>query len=632
MLSCYYDDEITMGMARAVSRVLNLSLDEVWEAFGTYFIHFIIKTGWDEILQVLAYDLKGFLNSLDRIYYFADRMAFSMKLRGPLFRCELNNDDSLLLHYYSSRIGFPGIVKGIVREISRRIFGIEIEITIESRLRAHFNSIIKEHIIFSITRKDKNKNSLNCVNPSLTNSLQNTKSNGQCGLSLTEFAIIFPYHICFNRKFQILHCGIFIKKYVPSVRSGVTLLTDIAQLIYPNVPLIYQSLLTFLNSIFVLILNDITDHQIHSYPIVLKGSMTLLSNGHFIYMCSLDVSEIIHLKQRQLYLSDMQLHDATRNIIMINELRLYQIKYTEKLEEKKNNLTKLIEKVATEKYQSEKLLYELLPPFAVEILRMGETVQAHECTDVTLLFSDVVKFTNICAACAPYDVFNMLNELYTKFDRIAKINDVYKVETIGDAYVVASGVPTQCIDHSERILNMAIGMQMEVKSVKRPGTDISLEIRIGVHTGSIFAGIVGFKMPRYCLFGKTVSIARKLESYGVPRRIRVSETAKNSALQTNKFLEFVEGGIIEADFGRVHTYFLEKNGRKTVWDICAHLRQPGQSTDGYYELHETEETSFKKHTPCKITIMRKKRKVGQKPSAFQPANANLQETNICVVI
>ncbi|VDO41464.1 unnamed protein product [Brugia timori] len=106
------------------------------------------------------------------MYYFADQMAFSMKLRGPLFRCELNNDDSLLLHYYSSRIGFPGIVKGvtkiiqstvynfnfssvllgIVREISRRIFGIEIEITIESRLRAHFNSIIKEHIIFSITR------------------------------------------------------------------------------------------------------------------------------------------------------------------------------------------------------------------------------------------------------------------------------------------------------------------------------------------------------------------------------------------------------------------------------------------------------------------------------------------------
>uniref|UniRef100_A0A1I8F003 guanylate cyclase n=1 Tax=Wuchereria bancrofti TaxID=6293 RepID=A0A1I8F003_WUCBA len=602
MLSCYYDDEITMEMARAVSRVLNLSLDAVWEAFGVYFIHFIIKTGWDEILQVLAYDLKGFLNSLDRVYYFADQMAFSMKLRRPLFRCELNNDDSLLLHYYSSRTGFPGIVKGIVREVSRRIFGIETEMTIESRLRAHFNSTIKEHIIFSITSKDKDKNSLNCVNPSLTNFLQNAKSSGQCGLSLNEFAIIFPYHICFNKKFQILHYGIFIKKYVPSVRSGVTLLTDIAQLIYPNVPLIYQSLLAFLNSIFVLILNDIMGHQIHSHPIVLKGSMTLLSNGHFIYMCSLDVSEIIHLKQRQLYLSDMQLHDATRNIIMINELRLYQIKHTKKLEEKKSNLTKLIEKVAIEKYRSEKLLYELLPPFAVEILRMGETVQAHECTDATLLFSDIVKFTNICAACAPYDVFNMLNELYTKFDRIAKINDVYKVETIGDAYVVASGVPNQCIDHSERILNMAIGMQMEVKSVKRPGTDISLEIRIGIHTGPIFAGIVGFKMPRYCLFGRTVSIARKLESYGVPRKICVSETAKNSALQTNKFLEFVEGGIIEADFGRVHTYFLEKNGRKTVWDICAHLRQPGQSTDGYYELHETKETSFKKQTPCKVGL------------------------------
>ncbi|EFO27426.2 guanylyl cyclase/natriuretic peptide receptor [Loa loa] len=559
MLTCYYDDEVTMELTRAISHVLNLSLDAVWEAFGAYFVHFVMKIGWDELLQALAYDLKGFLNSLDRVYYFADQFAFSMKLRGPLFRCECNSDGSLLLHYYSSRTGFPGIVKGIVHEVSKRIFGIEVGITIESRLREHFSSTIKEHIMFTITGKGEDKRSLSVVNPSLTNFLQDTKSNEQCGLSLNEFAIIFPYHICFSKEFQILHHGVFIKKYVPSVRCGITLLTDIVQLIYPNTPFTYESLLAFLNNIFVLTLNDTIDSEIGSQPIVLKGSMTLLSNGNFIYMCSLDVSNITHLNQRKLYISDMQLHDAIRNIVMVNQLRLCQIKHTEKLEEQKSSLKKLTEKATIEKYRSEKLLYELLPPFVAKILRRGETVQAHEYTEATVLFSDIVKFTKICAACAPYDVFNMLNELYTKFDRIAKINDVYKVETIGDAYVVASGVPTQCADHSERILNMAIGMQIEVKSVKRPGTDIPLEIRVGVHTGPVFAGVVGFKMPRYCLFGRTVSVARKLESNGMPRRIHVSETAKNSALQTNKFLKFVDGGVIEIDVGRMRTYFLEKN-------------------------------------------------------------------------
>uniref|UniRef100_A0A0R3RX79 guanylate cyclase n=1 Tax=Elaeophora elaphi TaxID=1147741 RepID=A0A0R3RX79_9BILA len=510
MMACYYDDEITINVARAVSHALNLSLNATWEVFGVYFVHFVMKTGWDELLQALAYDLKGFLNSLDQVHYFADNIAFSMKLRGPMFRCEFNDDgSSLLLHYYSSRTGFPGFIKGAIREVSRRIFGIEIEMTIESRFREHLNSVIKEHIVFSITGE-------------------------KCGLSLNEFAIIFPYHICFTCEFRILHC------------------------------------------------------------------VTLLSNGHFIYMGSLNVSDVVHLSERGLFISDIQLHDATRNIVMVNQLTFSQIAQTF-LEEEKNNLKKLTKEVAIAKDKSENLLYELLPPFVAEILRMGQTVQACEYTDATLLFSDIVTFTKICAACVPYDVFNMLNDLYTKFDRIAKINDVYKVETIGDAYVVASGVPTQCIDHSERILNMAIGMQMEVKSVKRPGTDIPLEIRVGVHTGPVFAGVVGIKMPRYCLFGKTVSMARELESNGVPRRICVSETTKNSALQTNNLLEFIDGGVVEIKgVGQTHIYFLERNGRKTVWDICAHIK--GQSADGYFELYEVKNSPPKKETPYKVSF------------------------------
>ncbi|VDO26040.1 unnamed protein product [Onchocerca flexuosa] len=585
-----------------------LSLDAVWEIFGEYFVKFVIQTGWDELLQALAYDLKGFLNSLNTVHHFVDRMTFSMKLREPLFRCESNNDGSLLLHYYSSRAGFPGIVKGIVREVSKKVFGIEVEIIIKSRFREHLNSIIKEHIIFSITGKDEDKDRLSCENRSLIK----TESNESCGLSLSEFATIFPYHICFSKEFQILHHGVLIKKYAPSVRCGVTLLTDIAHFIYPTVPFIYESLLAFLNSIFVLTLTDSIDNETGSQPIVLKGSMTLLSNGHFIYMCSLDVSEITHLNQRKLYINDMPLHDATRYIVMINQLRLHQMKQTfvhfnllrgklhtcEKLEKVKNNLKKLNEKVIAEKCRSEKLLFELIPPVVAETLRRDEYAEA------TVLFSDIVTYTNICAACTPYDVFNMLNNLYTKFDRIAKINDVYKVETIGDAYVVASGVPTQCFDHSERILNMAIGMQMEVKSVMRPGTEIPLELRIGIHTGPVFAGVVGIKMPQYCLVGKTVLIARTLEANGVPQRIHVSETTKKHvflkfpfiyytwiegnftnhyflsnilvslALQTNKFLEFVDGGIIEVkSIGQIRTYFLEKSGKKTVWNICARIKR-----------------------------------------------------------
>uniref|UniRef100_A0A183DC75 HNOB domain-containing protein n=1 Tax=Gongylonema pulchrum TaxID=637853 RepID=A0A183DC75_9BILA len=126
-------------------------LDTLWEKYGKFVIPFSMKTGWDEVLRALGYDLKGFLDSLDAMHYFIDHIVYPMNLRGPSFRCVLQDDGSLLLHYYSSRTGFPGIVKGIVHEVSQRIFGIEVEMTIEKRRQEHISSIVKEHIIFSIT-------------------------------------------------------------------------------------------------------------------------------------------------------------------------------------------------------------------------------------------------------------------------------------------------------------------------------------------------------------------------------------------------------------------------------------------------------------------------------------------------
>ncbi|VDO45739.1 unnamed protein product [Haemonchus placei] len=110
-----------------------------------------------------------------------------------------------------------------------------------------------------------------------------------------------------------------------------------------------------------------------------------------------------------------------------------------------------------EKQKTDELLCELMPSSIADALRQGKMVEASDFSDCTLLFTDIVTFTNICAKCTPYDVVTLLNDLYLRFDRLIELHDVYKVETIGDAYMVVGGVPDPCDNHSERVLNVSIG-------------------------------------------------------------------------------------------------------------------------------------------------------------------------------
>lgn len=140
-----------------------------------------------------------------------------------------------------------------------------------------------------------------------------------------------------------------------------------------------------------------------------------------------------------------------------------------------------------------------------------------------MLFSDIVGFTAICSQCSPMQVITMLNELYTRFDYQCGELDVYKVETIGDAYCVAGGLHKESDTHAVQIALMALKMMELSDEVMSPHGE-PIKMRIGLHSGSVFAGVVGVKMPRYCLFGNHVTLANKFESCSIPRKINVSPT------------------------------------------------------------------------------------------------------------
>uniref|UniRef100_A0AAY4C7W4 Guanylate cyclase n=1 Tax=Denticeps clupeoides TaxID=299321 RepID=A0AAY4C7W4_9TELE len=197
------------------------------------------------------------------------------------------------------------------------------------------------------------------------------------------------------------------------------------------------------------------------------------------------------------------------------------------LEQYSSNLEELIrertEELEVEKQKTEKLLTQMLPPSVAKALKLGSTVEPEHFESVTLYFSDIVGFTTISANSEPIDVVDLLNDLYTLFDAVICNHDVYKVETIGDAYMVASGLPVPNGNrHAAEIANMSLDILSAVGTFKmKHMPDVPVRIRIGLHSGPCVAGVVGLTMPRYCLFGDTVTTASKMEATGVPYRIHI---------------------------------------------------------------------------------------------------------------
>eukprot|EP01135_Chromosphaera_perkinsii_P011688 Nk52_evm11s2474 gene=Nk52_evmTU11s2474 len=200
----------------------------------------------------------------------------------------------------------------------------------------------------------------------------------------------------------------------------------------------------------------------------------------------------------------------------------------------------------SEKQKSDRLLYSLIPQAVAEKLKTGEKVEAEEFSCVTVYFSDIVGFTTIASSCTPMQVVSLLNDLYTGFDAQISQFNVYKVETIGDAYMVVSGLPQRCDDHCSQICQMSLHLLSFIStftSASIPGKKVQL--RIGVHSGPVVAGVVGLTMPRYCLFGDTVNTASRMESSGMALRIQCSPTAKAQMDKTkDKKFKIESRGII----------------------------------------------------------------------------------------
>jgi len=212
------------------------------------------------------------------------------------------------------------------------------------------------------------------------------------------------------------------------------------------------------------------------------------------------------------------------------------------------------QQLTVEQEQSERLLLNILPQsIAVRLKQSTETLAEH-FSEASVLFADIVGFTQLSTQIPPTEMVELLNKIFSLFDQLADKHGLEKIKTIGDAYMVVSGLPIPRVDHAMAIANMALDMQQALVQFNIENNQ-DFRIRIGINTGPVVAGVIGLKKFIYDLWGDTVNIASRMESQGIPDCIQV--TSETYQLLRNRYV-FAERGIINVKGrGEMKTYFLK---------------------------------------------------------------------------
>ncbi|XP_045151732.1 guanylate cyclase soluble subunit beta-1 [Echinops telfairi] len=458
--------------------------------FGKMFFVFCQESGYDTILRVLGSNVREFLQNLDALH---DHLATIYPgMRAPSFRCtDAEKGKGLILHYYSEREGLQDIVIGIIKTVAQQIHGTEIDMKVIQQRNEEC-----DHTQFLIEEKESKEEDF-------YEDLDRFEENGtqESRISPSTFCKAFPFHIVFDRDLVVTQCGNAIYRVLP--QEG---LLDVEKLECED---------------------ELTGTEISCLR--LKGQMIYLPEADSIlFLCSPSVMNLDDLTRRGLYLSDIPLHDATRDLVLLGEQFREEYKLTQELEILTDRLQLTLRALEDEKKKTDTLLYSVLPPSVANELRHKRPVPAKRYDNVTILFSGIVGFNTFCSKHASGEgamkIVNLLNDLYTRFDTLTdsrKNPFVYKVETVGDKYMTVSGLPEPCIHHARSICHLALDMLEIAGQVQVDGE--SVQITIGIHTGEVVTGVIGQRMPRYCLFGNTVNLTSRTETTGEKGKINVSE-------------------------------------------------------------------------------------------------------------
>lgn len=228
------------------------------------------------------------------------------------------------------------------------------------------------------------------------------------------------------------------------------------------------------------------------------------------------------------------------------------------LQQRMAETVKLQQELQASRDAAEKLLLNVLPAPVAERLKAGQSLIADCFPECTILFADLHDFSRLTEGMPPEAIVKLLNKIYSRFDVLMQQLGLEKIKTIGDAYMVAGGVPVPRADHAEAIAEAALALQQEIVRHEAPNGE-TFSLRIGINTGPVVAGVIGTSKFSYDLWGETVNTAWQMEAYGTTGCIQVNETTY--AKLRDKYAFEDRGEFYVKGKGEVKTYFLK--GRKS---------------------------------------------------------------------
>ncbi|MEG5159963.1 adenylate/guanylate cyclase domain-containing protein [Microcoleus sp. AT3-A2] len=255
--------------------------------------------------------------------------------------------------------------------------------------------------------------------------------------------------------------------------------------------------------------------------------------------------EVVARVENQLRLRELELQLRDKNLMLQQE-----IAYREQAE---METRLLLEKTKSQKEKIEELLLNILPKPIADRLQEGQSIIADSFAEVSVLFADLVGFTNFASQKSAVETVKVLNQIFSQFDELSLRHGLEKIKTMGDAYMVVGGLPDPQENHAFAITQMALDMQAAVASFNVQNNH-NFSLRIGINIGGVVAGVIGLTKFSYDLWGDTVNVAQRMESSGIPGEIQVTAAVYDRL--KDKFLFKKRGAVEIKGKGEMIVYLL----------------------------------------------------------------------------
>ncbi|XP_063244258.1 uncharacterized protein LOC134543278 [Bacillus rossius redtenbacheri] len=575
-----YPDSLIPNLAVACARVTGqASEDEFMQFFGRCFVRFFSNFGYDQTIKATGRYFCDFLQNVDNIHL---QMRFTYpKMKSPSMYITHVDTEGVELVYRSTRQGFIHYFMGQLYQIAEELYATRLAIR-----------VLEESSAAGGARKVLVRLRLDFDNRAFVGS-RAAKSRRLAGLDLPAVPCallmrLFPFGLVFGEHMRVLAVG---EKLLQVFGDADAILgkpvTDNFKLRRPRgVPFNWKNTMYLQAVLFELeVLRARPDEEQAPPParqessglgmsvvdrrgsqgarsILLKGQMTYVDDMKaIVFLCSPLINNLDELSNMGLYLNDLNLHGLSREMVLAGWQHCSRLEMMfERAEQRSMDLEESHALLDCWKRRGDELLYSMIPKPVADRLRSGQTPMStcQSFDAVSVLFCELVDF-NSTTVQDVMDVVAGMNAVFTCFDALMDRHSVYKVETVGQVYMAVSGAPDFTPDHARNVADVTLCLVKHVGRLQLP-SEIKIQIRIGIHSGPVVAGVVGMKVPRYCLFGDTVNTAARMQTTSQPGRVQISN-ATRQLLPDDRYIFECRGLVKVKGKGEMKTFWMtEKPG------------------------------------------------------------------------